>query len=1178
VTALGRVAAHYYVTHQSMAIFSDYLKPSMSDIELFRLFSLSTEFKNIHVREEEKLELAKLAARVPVPIKEVIDEPSAKVNVLLQAYISNLKMEGFALVADMQYIQQSANRIMRALFDIALKKGWAALADKTLNLCKMVERRMTLSQNPLRQFKTLPAELAKKLEKKEIPWDRYYDMTPGDLGELVKLPKMGKLLHQLVHQIPKLELSVHMQPVTRSLLKVELTIHPDFVFDIKVHDYNQLFHIVVEDVDQEQILHHEAFILKASYAKEVHVVNFAVPILEPLQPQYFVRVVSDRWLHSEVVQPISFKDLILPAKFPPHTELLDLQPLPVSALQSREFEQLYAGISHFNSVQTQAFSALYDGDSNVLVCAPPGSGKTICAEFAILRQFKKQEGKVVYVHAKPAVAAQRFKDWSQRFGSAPFDKVVVELTGDVALDTKLLEKADLAVATAEAFDALSRPWKRKKPVQQIALFIADDLHLIGSASGSTLEMVVSRMRYFPSQVEKAIRIVGLAASMANAKDVGDWIGATSQGLFSFRPDVPGVRPVPLEIHLQGFETNHFSSRMLAMAKPVYNAVAGYGRGGKPAIVVVPSRKQTQLTAIDLITYAAASGQDFQFLHVPPEEGLAKVDDVREPALKDTMSKGVGFVHPGMLESDRRRVWELYDEGVLQVVVVPHMLIWEVTQKAHLVVIMGTEFYEGKEHRYVDYAITDMLQMMGLASRQGKDKTGMCVVLCHTPKKDYLKRLLYEPLPVESLLNHFLHDHLNAEVATKTVDNLNEALQIITWTFLYRRLVQNPNYYGLRNVGNRQLSEYLSDLVETVINDLAKAKMLEVEQEVQLTSLNLGMIAAHYYVQYTTIELFASSVTAKTKIKGMLEILASSSEYGLIPIRQGEERVLQQLVTRLPQKLPEGASYQEAHIKALILLQAHFSRTLLPTDLRQDQRGIVAEAPRMLQSLVDVISSELWLKPCIAAMELCQMVVQSMWDKDSYLLQIPHFTPEIVARCEAHNDGEIQSPLNILDLDDEVRDQLLQLPPAKMADVARFCNAFPNIDLDYELPEAEGIKGGDPVTVHVTLEREVDEEQPELVGTVIAPYFPRQKMEAWWLLVGYPEENRLLCLKRITAVNAKTRTMLKFTAPRSKGEHKLKLSFICDSYMGCDQEYDLDLTVDEAADSDDEDEEDRMDTS
>ena len=43
------------------------------------------EFRNVVVREEEKLELVKLCDRVPIPVKEGIDEPAAKINVLLQA-------------------------------------------------------------------------------------------------------------------------------------------------------------------------------------------------------------------------------------------------------------------------------------------------------------------------------------------------------------------------------------------------------------------------------------------------------------------------------------------------------------------------------------------------------------------------------------------------------------------------------------------------------------------------------------------------------------------------------------------------------------------------------------------------------------------------------------------------------------------------------------------------------------------------------------------------------------------------------------------------------------------------------------------------------------------------------------------------------------------------------------
>ncbi len=43
------------------------------------------------------------------------------------------------------------------------------------------------------------------------------------------------------------------------------------------------------------------------------------------------------------------------------------------------------------------------------------------------------------------------------------------------------------------------------------------------------------MRYISNQRESPIRIVGLSTSLANAKDLGEWIGATSHGLFNFPP-------------------------------------------------------------------------------------------------------------------------------------------------------------------------------------------------------------------------------------------------------------------------------------------------------------------------------------------------------------------------------------------------------------------------------------------------------------------------------------------------------------------------------------------------------------------------------------------------------------------------------------------------------------------
>ncbi|CAK9111167.1 unnamed protein product [Durusdinium trenchii] len=296
VTALGRVASHYYIQHPSIATYNDHLRPMMSDIELLRLFSLSHEFKYIPVREEEKVEMQKLVERVPVPVKGSTDEPSSKVNVLLQAYISKLKLEGFALMSDMVYVQQSAGRIMRAIFEICLRRGWAALALRALNWCKMIGKRMWASQTPLRHFKGLAEDILRKVEKKDFAWERYYDLSSSEIGELIRFPKMGKTIHKLVHQFPKLDLSAYVQPITRSCLMVELTITPDFQWDPKVHGRAEPFWVFVEDVNGEQILHQEMFVLQERGAEEEHTLNFTVPITEPLPPQQLGTARSGRTL------------------------------------------------------------------------------------------------------------------------------------------------------------------------------------------------------------------------------------------------------------------------------------------------------------------------------------------------------------------------------------------------------------------------------------------------------------------------------------------------------------------------------------------------------------------------------------------------------------------------------------------------------------------------------------------------------------------------------------------------------------------------------------------------------------------------------------------------------------------------------------------------------------------
>lgn len=57
----------------------------------------------------------------------------------------------------------------------------------------------------------------------------------------------------------------------------------------------------------------------------------------------------------------------------------------------------------------------------------------------------------------------------------------------------------------------------------------------------------------------------------------------------------------------------------------------------------------------------------------------------------------------------------------------------------------------------------------LASRPLLDSSGRAVLLCHTPKREYLRKLMHEPLPIESHLDHVMAEHMNAEVCHARMD-------------------------------------------------------------------------------------------------------------------------------------------------------------------------------------------------------------------------------------------------------------------------------------------------------------------------------------------------------------------------------------------------------------------------
>ncbi|UPQ98040.1 pre-mRNA splicing helicase BRR2 [Chloropicon primus] len=1149
-TDLGKIASTFYVSNTTMSTYNRYLKPNVGEMELCNIFCLSEEFKNIVVREEDKLELAKLLERVPIPVKENIEDPTAKVNVLLQAFISRLPLDGYVLSADTSFVVQNAGRLMRCIFEIILRHGWAQATYKALNMCKMISRRMWLNQTPLRQFEGIPADTLRRLEQKDIPWERYYDLTPQQLGEHVRNPKLGKALHKLVHHFPRLEIAAQLLPLTRSLIKIDLTLTPDFAWEDSSHGFVESFWIIVEDSDSEMILHSETFLLRKGMSNVEHSVSFTIMMTDPIPPQYFVRVISDKWLGSETSLPISFRHLILPQKCAPPTELLDLQPLPVNELRNKELEGIYKGVSAFNPIQTQVFPQLFRSSDNVIVCAPVGSGLDVCAEFAIFEAIARNGVdalKCVYIAPYEAVVKYQLEKWQEIIQSTLGARVMA-LSGETALDLKILQGSNVILSTPQNWDMISRRWRHRKSVQAVNLFIVDGIHLVASPIGPCIEVITSRMRYISKQTENPLRIVGLGSTIANARDISEWIGAKSHATFNFHYS---ARPVPLQVELLGFDSPFHESRLESMVRPAYHKIV---QKGAKTMIFVPSWKVARMATVELLTFSAAQGKEKQFLNCAEEDLQEYLQLVDDKTLAHALSSGVAYLHEGLSQEVQAMIQQLFRVGAIQVVIATASLVWSLQINADLVILMGTEKFQHHISSASDYSLADVQQMIGKANSLVDTKPCTAVVMCQTSRKAQLLKFLQEPLPAESYLDHFLHDHICAETNVKMIENKQDAVDYVTWTLYYRRLNQNPNYYNLQGTSHRHISDHLSELIENVVSDLENAKCIAVEDDMDLFVLNLGMIATHYYLKYTTIELFSSSITAKTKLKGLLQILCNASEFDNVAVSAETEDFLRPLLRRIPIAVDERL-YNLQSKKVNVLLQSQFSRLQVSPEHKAEQNDTVRKAIRLLHAMVDIVSSSGWLQPALEAMEFCQLLTQGLWTKDSWLMQLPHFTKELAAKCAGQ---EITGVFDVLDLDDAEREDLLGMDKKQLADVVDYAEAFPDIELNYEISAKEA-NCEEPVQIQVLLERKSTGNPHQ----VRSQAFPGQKSEVWWLCVGDTETNELLAIKRVNLLQ-KTKSLLEFSAPSVPGKHTLTLYFMCDSYLGADQEYTFDLATSSAA--------------
>lgn len=91
-----------------------------------------------------------------------------------------------------------------------------------------------------------------------------------------------------------------------------------------------------------------------------------------------------------------------------------------------------------------------------------------------------------------------------------------------------------------------------------------------------------------------------------------------------------------------------------------------------------------------------------------------------------------------------------------------------------------------------------------------------------------------------------------------------------------------------------INNYLSELIETTIDELHDSKCIAVEEDNELEAINSGIIANYYYINIETVRNFTDKINAASKLRDLLSILSESKEFEILNIRNGEENILKLL--------------------------------------------------------------------------------------------------------------------------------------------------------------------------------------------------------------------------------------------------------------------------------------------
>lgn len=1068
-TDLGRVSSHFYVSHETVVLWNELLanlsmEPAVTDADwedvyctVLHAVSCATEFEQMRSRQEEAEELDSLTRQAcPIPLKSGSETREGKVAILLQAYISRAPIR----MSDLSYVVQSCTRLLRALFEVSLRRGFPSLSLASLELARASESRIWPFQHPLWQFTYSSKRVSGLMINPETvatieasgdngTLGALREMTKDELSLLVRAPKMSLTVQKVLRAVPTLDIkSASVAPLNRTVLLVEVRLFPNFRWNDAIHGKAESWWLWVEDHEEDRIYHSQRILLtkgqvrsmnadrvddSSSRRKQTLNFRFSVPVFDPPSSQYWVRVESETWHTgggSTAVLSVSGMDL--PEEEEEHVDLLDLRPLPVrSSLDANDASLFLEEMSHFKPLQTQAFHTARHTDENILVAAPSGSGKRVVAEIAILRALHEHpNATVVYIAPDRDTLLLRQKNWQKLKAIVDGNVQVIDSRCTVAGQPPL-DGIRVLLATSNAWNHFSKSWTDELIAEWVCLFVFDELHLLSSVKHVGLEVTISRLRHLSRKQklkEKRFpRLTALCEAVPNAAEFADWLGVErKKGFYCFNEN---VRQVPRESQVIGVAGDRYTSRMHSVNRTLFSMILRYS-AKKPVLIYVSSRRQALLTAQDLTRLASIDGKEKVFLN--SEDGSDPVvqkawRDVSDSGLRRSLSNGIGLYHESMTSRELDAVELLYTGGHAQVMIATFEMARRFTVPSHLVVVKGTEIYQPMQRRYEDIPVADVLHMIGQAGRPAVDSVCYAIVFVHEPKKTLFKKFLHESLPIESALHENIPKVLLREISSWRVNSLKEAVEFFTWTFMFQRLKTNPGYYGIQKATGSKSArtknerrsqaaiQWSTEKVTEALQTLSEANCILISKGEKIESSLLGYVSSSHGLSFEIVGSIHNQLPECSTFEEIIRMLGSVDEISDLVIGFEEEAVWTRLCEVITDKFCEANRFENRAVatKSLGLTRSFESqekRTLAAcysllidgmTRLREfgvDRVQLGKAFEQVLAAAFDIVSETGKLSQVLEFIKVSQCIYQGTLPTEDFWALSGYATERICGRA------------------------------------------------------------------------------------------------------------------------------------------------------------------------------------